>query len=325
MGEPLRRRLRRFSIIRTIADIVYRFPPFAPKPILEASTWGDEFPSERFLVIRRGEYGVGLFSLFITTLSWIRYADEHGMIPVVDMQTEKNLYQKRSFFRRENAWEHFFEQPAGYGLERIRRAKNIVIARAFSEQNLPSQWMDCDPDRNPEIETWRAIVERHINIRYELLSPWRNAHLESAFAAGNGVLGVLARGTDYTTVKPIGHPIQPSCQQLFDRIDSLAKEGLSFSSIYLVTEDTSIAAQFAKRYQERLILSRQDTLAYSGGYLRSNKHVAHNVDRGHAYLKAIYDLARCDYLVSGRTSGMVGAVLLSKGFKRTELFDLGSY
>lgn len=325
MGEPLRRRLRRFPVISRIADLVYQIPPFAPKPILEDFTWGDEFPSERFLVIRRGEYGVGLFSLFITTLAWIRYADDHGMIPVVDMQTEKNIYQEHSIFRRENSWEHFFDQPAGYGLEQIRHAKNIVVARAFSEQNLPSQWMDCDPARNREIETWRAIVERHIKIRHERLSTWRNAHLESAFADGNGVLGVLARGTDYTTVKPLGHPIQPSCQQIFDRIDSLVKEGLTFSSIYLVTEDASIAAQFVKRYPDRLILSRQDTLIYSGGYLCANKHVVRNVDRGCAYLKAIYDLSRCDYLVAGRTSGMVGAVLLSKGFKRTELFDLGSY
>lgn len=42
-------------------------------------------------------------------------------------------------------------------------------------------------------------------------------------------------------------------------------------------------------------------------------------------LKSIYILSKCNGLIAGRTSGTVGATVLSKGYEFMNIFTLGRY
>lgn len=328
MNRKLREFVLRYRLLRIVRAWLQSLPFLSGKPPLEEQSWGEAMPDSHFLVIRRDENGVGLFSYFITVLGWLRFAESHGMIPVVDMQNDKNIYQDRTSGRRENSWSFYFDQPCHYNLTDIKDARNVTVARGFLPDAgfLPIVWDQKTPMQLSEVDSWRRLVSRYIRIRHNALKPFFNADFEQAIRSKEGVLGVLARGTDYAKLRPEGHPVQPAAEEIFEQISHLEKvEGWRFSYIYLVTEDREIEEKFYTQYAHRLIVAKQGTIAYKSGYLSKCADVAHNRIRGAAYLKAIYDLSRCDYLVGGRTSGSLGAVLLTSGFKGQYLFDKGVY
>lgn len=289
-------------------------------PLLKDVSWGGNFPGRHFLVIRRNEPQVGLCSFFLTMLGWIKYAFEHGMIPVVDLQTYRNIYLGRGERGRVNAWEFFFRQPGGFSLNAIRHAAKVTIATGVPpwKDFFPKMSAEALSEGNAQLMAWRKLVANCIRLNEEIAG-LRNEPFEAVLRTG--VIGVLARGTDYFWLKPHGHPVQPSAEQLIEKVKELG----GAKSIYLVTEDGTISTAFKAAFSDRLVLSDQKPLRYDGGYLADSSEVKYSRERGIAYLKAVVDLARCPQIVAGRTSGTVATALLSKGFDSAYYFDLGVY
>ena len=75
------------------------------------------------------------------------------------------------------------------------------------------------------------------------------------------------------------------------------------------------------------MLSKQEKIRFDSRKKRLSQYenVCGNIEFGQAYLKAIYDLSRCNGILAGRTSGTVGAKLLSSGFEYEHYYDLGYY
>ena len=279
---------------------------------MKVVSWGADFPDKMFLVIRRNEPQAGLCSLVQTNLAWIRFAERHGMIPVVDMQTTRNLYQGHGERGRVNAWEFFFEQPAGYTLKMIKRAAHVVVVTGV----LPAPGFL--PSFKGGLTEWRGLAKRCLHVRHEALSAFATEALERD---KDRTIGVLARGTDYAALRPKGHPVQPTAKQVIERVREMGSD----KRIFLVTEDRSIKVEFDKAFGERLIVARQDCIDYSGGYLADCNDVKRSRERGMAYLKAVVDLARCPEVVAGRTSGALVAALLADESQHAYYFDLGLY
>ena len=289
-------------------------------PLLKDVSWGGDFPDRHFLVIRRNEPQAGLCSFFITMLGWIGYAVDHGMVPVVDLQTYRNIYLGRGERGRVNAWDFFFQQPGGFSLNAIRHAAKVTIATGVPpwKDFCPKMSVEAMSEGNAQLWEWRKVVANCIRLNEEVAG-LRNEPFEAALQTG--VVGVLARGTDYFWLKPHGHPVQPSAEQLIEKVGEFGGS----KSIYLVTEDETISTAFKVAFGDRLVLSDQKPLRYDGGYLADSSEVKHSRERGIAYLKALVDLARCPQIVAGRTSGTVTTALLSKGFESAYYFDLGVY
>ena len=140
-------------------------------------------------------------------------------------------------------------------------------------------------------------------------------------------IGVICRGTDYQLLRPAGHPIQPSPEDLFDIIDSLL-ERACYKYVYLTTEDIEIYQSFKRKYKEILISLPQKRVA-----LKEKKYLADVVkengidtyDRNLQYLTAVVLLSKCRALVGGRTSGTVAAIVMSEGFSDMYLWNDGRY
>ena len=289
-------------------------------PLLKDVSWGGDFPDRHFLVIRRNEPQAGLCSFFITTLGWIRYAFDRGMVPVVDLQTYRNIYLGHGERGRVNAWDFFFQQPGGFSLDAIRHAAKVTVATGVPpwKDFCPKMSVEVLSEGNEQLEKWRMLVANRVRLA-EGIAGLRNEPVENALQ--KGAVGVLARGTDYFWLEPHGHPVQPSAEQLIEKVKELG----GAKPIYLVTEDESISTAFKAAFGDRLVLSDQKPLKYDGGYLADSAEVKHSRERGIAYLKALVDLARCRQIVAGRTSGTVTTALLSKGFDFAYYFDLGVY
>lgn len=286
---------------------------------------GKENPNLTFYIIKIDFKMAGLFAIIKSILSHIQYAIDKGYIPIIDLQNSQN-YLKNEFLG--NPWNFFFEQPTQYTLEDIKESKHIIIS---SNRQIPKQkyslTVDLLLDSNREkLDKWSEIYNKHIkvssNTKNYILDTYNNI-----IGDKKDILGVLCRGTDYLDKHPQGHPIQPSPEAVIDKILSL-KERLNFEWIYLATEDIRILDLFKRQFGNQLLYIDQLRFGeIKKEYLcdcnyEEDSRLKMNLD----YFTSLYILSKCDFFIGGRTSGTIGAYLMSKRkFKYIFFWDLGYY
>lgn len=288
---------------RAVCPVLAKFEP----PLLKSKCYGTEHPEKTFLVIRRNEPKVGIGSFVLSTLGWIRFAQNTGMLPIVDMQTLRTMYLSRNERGRLNAWEFFFKQPIGYALPDISRAAHVVIATGI----MP--FRGFMPTFSTELTEWHDIAQKYLHPSKQSSS--------APFNVTKDLIGVLARGTDYVTLHPKDHPVQPSAEQLIKRV----RETNPNPTVYLVTEDAAILQSFRTEFGERLIAANQSCVSYKGGYIADRCNGKEARARGIAYLEALSNLAKCPTIVAGKTSGSLLAAILAPPTQESFYFNLGTY
>lgn len=273
-------------------------------------------------IIRRSGKKLGLFSYVETILPRIVYAVEHDYIPVVDMCTFDNSLRKD---RDHNPWEDFFEQPGDLSLSDAYESNRIVLSDAGVPEKHPSDSADFLSGSDESLEHWRKAFRKYIRIHDSIIKQADKKH-EELFGCNEKVLGVLARGTDYVAMKPAGHPIQPDVSQIVERVKQTILEK-GYNRIFLATEDANIARELKKEFGDICVTNDVDYIDYKGNYLadeKNNKQMSagnKNVD----YLINLLLLSRCQGIVAGRTSGTIGAALMSEGWEYSYFFDMGTY
>lgn len=263
-------------------------------------------PGKRFLLIQRCNPNAGFCSHVIVNIGWICYAYENGMIPVVDMQSTQNAYCTHNH----NLWDVIFKQE--YKVCDVLKSQDVVIIR-YDGDNRPNSSEEYFNDKYGELTKWRDCAKRFLKIKQSAFDSYYNEDFEKALLKGK-VIGVLARGTDYVALRPHAHPIPPPPQMIIDDIRELMKMDDEYCKgmIYLVTEDENIVKEFKIAFGEKLILAKQNQIKYNGvGFLADKLTNNQNVEQAKAYFKAIFDLARCNYIFAARTSGSVVCAFLT--------------
>lgn len=286
---------------------------------------GRENADKIFYVIRRRDLYCGLFSLFITNLQRIDDAVKKGYIPVVDMQNDFNIYLSEDKVGRENAWEYYFKQPMGYSLNDIRKSRHVIIGSGAVPPMFPYLNMKFLTGETGEIDYWRACVNKYITLSDDAQKTVDREY-DRLFTKDDKVLGVKCRGTDYTKGKPKNHPIQPTPEQAVAKAEEIYK-AQGCTKVFLATEDAAFYEIFRQRFGDRLVTNKTDYMVYQGGSTGKEEYEQANggYRAGMEYLVTTMLLARCDCLCAGCVSATVGALLLTKGYEYTYLFDLGIY
>jgi len=308
------------NVIARIDNIIRRcflkwyelFPP----PLDEGSQC-----SAKYLIIRRcaGD-ACGLFSIYTSVLSWLIYAETQELIPIIDLKTYLNPYLEWWEVGRKNAWDFYFDQLPPPNVLNLDCAK---IVHGGAAPNIPSFYDILDDD--DAIQKWRSIAAKYIPLKVDVLDAYTNDDLDAALTSGV-VVGILARGTDHIKLHFPDHYIQPTAEQLIAQADTFLDQLPQSTKVYLVTEDISIYQKIKVHYGEKLILSRQKLFEYHDGPIAACvSRPGKRRKQGASYLKAIYDLSRCQYLVAGRNNGMKAAMILSRGFKGSYIYNLGTY
>lgn len=286
---------------------------------------GHEYADKTFYIVRRREVYTGLFSDFIAYVYKTKLALDKGYIPIVDMQTSQNMYLKEEQIGKVNAWEYFFRQPGGYSLENTLKAKNVIWGSGYTEELFPYMDVKYLLDEKSGFSLYQQIAQQYFNLSVEAQEMVE--HFFDSVLKGHKVLGVLCRGTDYTSNKPTGHPIQPDIEQMFAKLDDVM-EKYQCTKIFLGTEDKEIYSRFLEKYGEKVTTSRKQFITYNGENA-IGKLIQENVKdlkaEGMEYLVTIALLARCDCFVGGHTSGTVGVMLMNDRFEYKYIFDLGVY
>lgn len=166
---------------------------------LEKCSFGDLNKDKTFYVIRvEQEQQWGLFSAYMAVVSSIKYALDHGWIPVVDF---KNYYlplmQDVENRGRENAWNYYFEDLVPeFPLEQVYQSKNVILG---SPRGLPHgdvEWKFGMDLYGKEFDVYHDIVRKYMHIKPELMDEAERMYQEM-FPAGQKVLGVAIRAGAY--------------------------------------------------------------------------------------------------------------------------------
>ena len=288
-------------------------------------SYGRENPDKTFYVIRRREVKAGLFSYFLQNVNDIKYALDRDWIPVIDLQNELNMYIREDEVGKINAWEYFFEQPCGYSLKDIRKSRNVILGSGYLKECFPYKDISYITDFNGPFSEYRDIVKKYCRPTNEVKGILTDTI--NRLGINERTLGVLCRGTDYTTVRPHGHFIQPEPEELFDEIDGLLANK-SCDIIFVATEDKEVYSKFKDKYGDLVVTNRDDFIDYNGENSLGQKTKDSRADlknEGITYLISMLVLSRCRFFIGGATSGTVGVMLMADGYEHLHIFDKGLY
>lgn len=289
--------------------------------------FGIENPEYTFYIIRRKDDKAGLFSVILVFLEHINYALKKGYVPIIDMKNYSNMYLDDDKKGKCNAWEYYFLQPNNYsfGLEDAYKSKKVILSNGFSvkKEKIEASINFLNTDI---FAKYRRIYKESIHINDQIYD-YLNQEKKKLFGKKKNILGVFCRGTDYTTLKPFGHPIQPEIDKIFNKVNEL-KNKWKCENIYLCTEDTNIIKEFKIKYKDSVIITDRSFINYNEKKLLADYSLERENDKyyqGLDYLTQIYILSQCDYLLAGLASGSVAVLLMENNFKDKYIWDLGFY
>ena len=172
-----------------------------------------DYTTSKFIIIKRRCDICGLFSFFMVHLACIHKYLLQGYIPVIDIKSYPNSFNGFQISKN-NYWEIFFEQPFGFNLNDVLKyAKNIT----YIELDV------CDPRPDifsniynyPRKQYWHNFANIYLPIKKEIIVLAKNLMIKM-FKNSKNILGILARGTDYISLKPRGHPIPPNISEIIN-------------------------------------------------------------------------------------------------------------
>lgn len=293
--------------------------------LMKKKSFGEKNQNETVLLIRpNAEDGIqGLLSLVAETLRWIDYADKKHFIPIVDYKNFNTQYGNNV----DNAWEYYFKQPSSLTLNDAYKSKNVVYSGVTKKTILDLRLFSGEMFRNKNVlnesiriaQSWLMLTDEVQQIvDYENMS----IHVEDC-------IGVFIRGTDYTRLRPTGEYVQPSIEQLINKIREFS-EKYSEKPIFLVTEDYAYYQILVGSFGDRIRIVSYDSFIKDyadnvflgeSSFLDKNKK-----NRGMKYLVKIVLLSKCKYLISSIAKGSIMAYSLNGNEYEDEfVFNLGVY
>ncbi len=97
-----------------------------------------------------------------------------------------------------------------------------MLASGDIPEEYPSKSTAFLYDEN-RVGAWHEIFKRYIRLNKKT-EEYVDASYKRIFPSDSKVLGVLARGTDYTALKPYKHPVQPEPIEIIDKSRELMRE-----------------------------------------------------------------------------------------------------
>lgn len=297
---------------------------------------------KKYMIVTSNLAKGGLYVYLLDLLTKIGYAEQNGFIPVVDLLNVPSALRNNP---DENAWELYFRQPGDVSVEDVYGASNIEFCH--TAKNL-LYIGDVTPDTN--VENYQVVIDeskpydvwlndkklmsmcRDCWSKYCRYSDNTSEYIEKKYTELIGdkkkVLGLLCRGTDYLSLKPYGHNMQPTIPQIIEKVGEVMAE-YNCDHIYLATEDQDILDTLIKQYGEKLIFNDVPRVKYREGKLLYDLYVGQNNDiyqRQLNYLTDLEILSRLNYLIAGKTTGSrFIPIMKDRDFDYLYFWELGRY
>lgn len=300
-----------------------------PDEMEKRKSYGDLNKDKTVYIIRpRKDCTEGLMSLFINVMWNIYYADQHQYVSVVDFKNYKTQYYDASnpdF----NVWNLYFTQPSNISLNDAYQSKDVILSGLNIQYYRPKELnMTFDKEN---LEYLHNFLFSKIDFSEVTKKKVRDEEFILNLDYAN-TLGLYLRGTDYTSLKPSGHPVQPTLNQAFEKVDEVLTQNNEIHSIFLVTEDEKIFEAVNKKYANmcKTVSFDQYIKDYTGDKLLAHDQSIYELDaspyvRGMNYLVKLIILSKCNYLIAGKTNGSWASCIFSGGSNYQYIFNLGKY
>lgn len=284
-------------------------------------SYGEKYPEKKYYLVNPVFNMEGLMSICDKVQLPYAYAEANGFIPVISLTNSNNSIY--SDYAGEDIWSKFFVQPYGKEAEDWREAKNVwefpIGVISFPMRWLMEKIVDCK-------ETKFVNTSLYVNERVrEEIDKVRKAVLPNP----NRTIGILIRGTDYTTSHIAGHAIMASPEQVMEKIKEYEATG-KYDEIYLSTEDEDILQKMKELCGDRLHYINQKRFKIQPGELLADQVKERENEgwlKGMEYLTTLQLLSECEvFVASGWCCGTSCALNTGKeNFKETYIFNLGRY
>ena len=274
-----------------------------------------DYNTKNFAIFaRKGCPNCGFFSFYNVHLGCLyKYLNE-GYIPIIDMVSEKNRYNKGNKFIL-NPWEFFFYQIQNYSLKEVKKyAKNITYKSCNPNIYRPNEKLIYY--HKYSINFWHKFSENYCPIKKELIFEAK-IMMKKLFGSSKNILGVKIRGTDYLR-RPIGHSIPAKVEQIIPDVKVLDRKN-NYDFIYLATEDETIKNKFMLEFGAKVKFLELDKQK-----IFINEKIRHIVSVKN-YILTIIILSKCLDFIACRCNGSAVAFILSKGFRFSKVYNLGEY
>lgn len=275
----------------------------------------------KIMIINNGQWNYNYFNIAFlnNVIGNMIYCLSEGYIPYINIKskdTDKNI------------WEMYFEQPYKIEIEK-KYYKNSVKCPVNQSVFRPTFYNIYIED---ELKLWGQVYNKFIKFNHDT-EKYIEGEYNRLIKNDMKVLGVLCRGTDYTTTKPKCHPIQPSVEEVIE----FAKKTMSkfgYDYIYLATDEKRIEEQFKKVFPNKVITNKRkyyDDIYYSNDNIKLIGQVHFNRDnddyyKGLEYLSSLVILSRCSALIGGNCGGTSAALYMNNmKYEYTYIFNLGLY
>lgn len=260
----------------------------------------------------------GFFSNYLFVLGHMIYASKKHMIPVVDMEHYKTLYNEETLCcGTMNAWEYYFVPMCS--LEQAYNSGCAYLGDRYYSEYLPRYigrlaWWPSAKDA----KKFLRYIEQYMQVKPEIVEMVDRIIVEKQLDAG--VLGVHIRGTDMKN--STGHPHPPTIAEYTRHIETFIKK-YDVKKILLCSDEADIIQEFSRKYGDMIVTTDSyrstdgaTAVHTSGSYVREN----HRYLLGLEVLVDALLLSRCDYLISGKSNVPLAAILMNGGkYKNREL------
>ena len=284
-----------------------------------------DFQTSQFNIITKKdcEY-CGFFSYFIEFLGCFITSISSQQIPIIDIASFPNVLNGFSS-TDSNPWDIFFDQPYNLTLKEVENKASIKRQNNCSNNNMSPNYKDIY-SKKYSILFYHNIVKTYIPIKKEIIKEVEKL-MEKLFGGSQNVLGVLARGTDYITLKKEKTPIPPKAEKMIEDVKKFDSDN-KYKFIFLATEDYLIKEKFKNEFGNRLkFLEPPNKIEYNyqgKEYFNSNKN-AQGLEFQKFYFFNIMILSNCIDIISTRTDGEAEAFILAGDFRNKLIYDLGEY
>lgn len=234
------------------------------------------------------------------------YAEDHGMIPVVDMKDHRNTYQEEDDYQKLNVWDEYFLQPGGVSLETAIASENYILADTSAE------WFNYVRMRTSKrftIDFLRDKYDKYIKLRPEI-KDYCEKEFENIFIdkdkKNRRMIGVVLRGTDYVAFH---HSTQPTTNDIVNLAIKKFKE-FNCDYFYVSTEDKSLFEDLKTK------LPSDKFVSYKAGQVGDTKGELINKwirkqkgarEEALDYITKLYIINKCCCLVGGKCGATIVA------------------
>lgn len=238
------------------------------------------------------------------------------MIPVVDMQTNKNIYLEDDEVGTVNAWEKYYEQPCGVSLRKALSSSNYVLGDPSQEWFV---YVRIRKKKCKNVDFLRECYSKYINLKSNIQTICEDNYRKIVDNKDAKLVGICLRGTDYLLFH---HPQQPQIDVVAENAKDIFKK-LNCDYYFVATEDFNIFNELKKKLpQDKMVSFGAGNIKEANGLIGEQIRKSKSAyDSSINYLTILYILNKCEALIGGKCGATIVAEYRKK-YKYINIMDL---